>query len=182
MNKQWYAIPIAILLVATLFMNNPKTRINIVWATGSTPDVYGDRVCSFTAMQYNGTDWNWITTGYSYNGLEENFNVATTDAIKYNSGQSFWRVIDNQPLEFYMVTYLNKTLVATEAEAEAYTHVYINITSGAYSLNTLTVNTGTGGSYNGTYWVVENTYLWNVTGHPIAGSAYNIAISYNLYY
>lgn len=184
MNKKkiLLVIPLVIVLSITLLIQNPSTTIRFAWATGSSPDAYGNRICSLNAEQHNGTDWNWFTTGYSYNGLVENFDSSVTNAVAYSYGQDWWRVKDNQPIQFRLCVYLNKTFATDGANAQSNVKAYLNITGGAYSLLNEEFVFGIGISQNATYWRVVGYYNWNVTSYPVVGITYNMVIRYEAYY
>lgn len=202
-RKLLLVIPLAIVLAVTLLYLGPNRAsfLNIVWAVGSTPDSYGNRICNIGIETWNTTAWNWNVNGWSYNGLGENYPAGITTDHNYDSASPFtWRVHEagagvgagcSYPLNFRVVIYLNATLASDTTEAANDVQVYINITKAGYSLvnQLFPQGSGSGGPntqvatlHNATYYRVVTCFQWNVTSHPIAGTAYGVVVWYNAYY
>lgn len=185
MNKKMFlTIPLFFALIVTLFASNysPLPLMNIVWAVGSTPDAYGNRICSLVAEQKlpNGT-YIPFTNGYSYNGLVENFEFGVSTAVLYNSGQTWWRVADSYSIIFDLCVYLNASLAIDATQAQDYTRANITITGGGYSLTNQPFTGWTGSAQNATYWKAIGIYNWTASGYPAAGVTYNCTITYEAY-
>ena len=184
MNNKWFAIPITILLVATLFTSNPQTRINFVFASAfSHPDALGNRICAFYCHQWNGTAYEMFEDGYSYNGLNENssFPAGVTSYHKYTAPLGWWTVHDGYNMTLFLVVYLNKTLASTTAEAETNSYVNTTITDGTYTDTTDWTWSNTV-DYNSTYWRLTGYNTWNNVGYPVAGVIYDCDINFYAYY
>lgn len=150
------ALALMIALAVGVFMQRsgltPKSYL--VFATGSTPDAYGNKIAQLTVFQ---PDWFDATSYLDYE---------SEMTIEISANTLTWMQIH---------VHINKTL-CVEPLADDYTRIYMNISEGEKSNELLTwFSTASDGDF---YRVIYNCTSWT----PATDTAYDVDVAYQAYY
>ena len=156
------AIALMVSMAAGLFMQRsglaPKSYI--VFATGSTPDEYGNKIHQLDVLQKEGIYW---------------YVVVHITEVNYTSGMTA-EIDSNMLTKLRIQVYINKTLVTDCTDAVAKTRVYLNIST-VFTNQLMSYTGGCEGA--GDYWAV--TYE-STSWTPVTDTAYDVAVKYEAYY
>jgi len=192
-NKKYLIIiPLSLIIALALFSGIHHNTM-LVFATGSSPDSYGNMIHEVFFWTYNHTSdaWEPIYYIWTHDGGSHYFKSTWTNFTvgTYSSGFTL-SVKATTEIKFGIYVLLNDTFASSSAEALSNTRVYMNISTSDNAGNWTNhlmddnsgANTDTHDGFSCYYIYYEE--IWNATaqGHPAEGETCEISYYYEAYY